>query len=92
VVSKQEKRVEKTILSVLVAHRSWSKVRNISEKILHLKFSGFDYFVIPKAVISDEHDEAEFIETLEEFEKNTNFPPKNPQSKTCLAVKKIFWR
>ncbi|WP_257204039.1 TIGR02556 family CRISPR-associated protein [Acetivibrio thermocellus] len=54
------------------------------------KFSGFDYFVIPKAVISDEHDEAEFIETLEEFEKNTNFSTQESTKQNLLGSEKDF--
>ncbi|HOM03579.1 MAG TPA: TIGR02556 family CRISPR-associated protein [Acetivibrio sp.] len=54
------------------------------------RFSGFNYFVIPKAVIRDAEDEAEFIETLEEFEKNTNFSTSESTKQNLLGSEKDF--
>jgi CRISPR-associated protein Csh1 len=54
------------------------------------RFSGFNYFVIPKAVIRDAYDEAEFIKTLEEFEKNANFSTNESTKQNLLASEKDF--
>jgi len=54
------------------------------------RFSGFNYFVIPKAVIRDAYDEAEFIEALEEFEKNTNFSTSESTKQNLLGSEKDF--
>jgi len=57
---------------------------------LSSRFSGFNYFVIPKAVIRDKEDEKEFIKTLEEFEKNKNFSTEKDTRQNLLASERDF--
>lgn len=54
------------------------------------RFSGFNYFVIPKAVVRDTSDEKEFIETLQEFEKNKNFSTEEKTKQNLLGSEKEF--
>lgn len=57
---------------------------------LSSRFSGFNYFVIPKAAIRDMEDEKEFIKTLEEFEKNKNFSTKEDTKQNLLSSDRDF--
>lgn len=57
---------------------------------LSSKFAGFNYFVVPKAVIRDAEDEKEFIKTLEEFEKNKNFSTEKDTKQNLLASERDF--
>ena len=54
------------------------------------RFSGFNYFVVPKAVIRDLEDEKEFIEILHEFEKNEKFSTKEKTKQNLLGSEKDF--
>ena len=54
------------------------------------RFSGFNYFVVPKAVIRDLEDEEEFIKTLHEFERNEKFSTKEITKQNLLGSEKEF--
>ena len=54
------------------------------------RFSGFNYFVVPKAVIRDSEDERDFIEALEEFEKHKNFSTEKDTKQNLLSSETDF--
>lgn len=54
------------------------------------RFSGFNYFVVPKAVIRDLDDEKEFIEILHEFEKNKKFSTEEITKQNLLGSERDF--
>lgn len=64
--------------------------KKFARENLTSRFSGFNYFVIPKAVIRDAYDEQEFIETLQEFEKNRNFSTEEKTKQNLLGSEKDF--
>ncbi|MDQ2085340.1 TIGR02556 family CRISPR-associated protein [Herbivorax sp. ANBcel31] len=57
---------------------------------LSSKFSGFNYFIIPKTVIRDKEDEEEFTDILNEFEKDKKFSTKDKAKKNLLASERNF--
>jgi len=54
------------------------------------RFSGFNYFVVPKAVIRDLEDEKDFIEILHDFEKNEKFSTKETSKQNLLGSERDF--